>query len=64
VLAIEVRLQLSRPAQELMHLPRILGEFQAFCTVSQSVAAGIPVHVQVSDSTGVVLQAGDVAEAS
>lgn len=62
VLAIEVRLQLDKPAQELMHLPRILGQFEAFCTVSQSVALGIPVHVQVSDRTGLVLQGGDIHE--
>lgn len=62
VLAIEVRLQLSKPAQQLMHLPRILGQFEAFCTVSQSVALGIPVHVQVSDSTGRVLQGSDIHE--
>ncbi|HLS54978.1 MAG TPA: OsmC family protein [Zeimonas sp.] len=52
VLAIRARLTLGVPAGKLEHLDRVLGQFEQFCTVTQSVAAGIPVTVQVFDSEG------------
>jgi len=52
VLAIRASLTLGVPAGKLEHLDRVLGQFEQFCTVTQSVAAGIAVTVQVFDSEG------------
>ncbi len=57
VLALHVVLQLGVPAASLEHLDRVLAQFEGFCTVGQSVAQGIPVHVTVKDGTGAVLKA-------
>jgi uncharacterized OsmC-like protein len=56
VLAIEVELQLGTPADGLEHLSRILDQFEGFCTVSQSVAAAIPIQLRVLDSQGLLLK--------
>lgn len=56
VLALRAKLTLGVPAATLEHLDRVLGQFEAFCTVTQSVAAGIPVTVQVFDSEGAQLK--------
>lgn len=56
VLAIRARLTLGVPGGTLEHLDRVLGQFEQFCTVTQSVAAGIPVTVQVFDSDGAQLK--------
>jgi uncharacterized OsmC-like protein len=56
VLAIRARLTLGVPGSTLEHLDRVLGQFEQFCTVTQSVAAGIPVTVQVFDSEGTQLK--------
>lgn len=56
VLSILAELQLGVPAQELAHLDRVLEQFEAFCTVTQSVGQGISVTTRVSDSTGRVLK--------
>ena len=45
-------LTLGVPAASLQHLDRVLGQFEAFCTVTQSVGAGIPITNGVLDSTG------------
>lgn len=50
---ITVAITLGRPAGEIDHLDRILSQFEAFCTVSQSVGRGIPLVVTVHDSHGV-----------
>jgi uncharacterized OsmC-like protein len=55
VLALRVRLTLGVPGASLAHLDRVLGQFEQFCTVTQSVAAGIPVAVEVFDSQGTKL---------
>jgi len=52
VLEIQVDITLGRPAPEIEHLERILGQFEAFCTVSQSVQQGIPLVVSVTDGAG------------
>lgn len=59
VLHIGIELQLGKSAAKLEHLPRILGQFESFCTVTQSVAQGIPVQIRVIDSEGLVLK-GDL----
>lgn len=52
VLHIDVRIRLGRRADELQHLDRILGQFEAFCTVGESVRAGIPTDIAVFDAEG------------
>jgi hypothetical protein len=44
------------PAAQLEHLDRVLSQFEAFCTVTQSVGQGIPITVQVFDATGAQLK--------
>lgn len=58
---IGVKLSLGRPGSELEHLDRILAQFEEFCTVSQSVQAGIPVRVDVEDAQGTPLKEGVLA---
>jgi uncharacterized OsmC-like protein len=45
-------LTLGVPAASLEHLDRVLDQFEAFCTVTQSVGAAVPIEVQVWDSEG------------
>jgi uncharacterized OsmC-like protein len=52
---IDVNINLGKPGAEFAHLDRILGQFEDFCTVSQSVQAGIPIKIAVLDSKGVYL---------
>lgn len=52
VLGILVKLTLGAPRASFQHLERALGQFEEFCTVSQSVRQGIPVTVEVYDSAG------------
>lgn len=56
VLKIDARLTLGVPAASLQHLDRVLGSFESFCTVTQSIAQGIPVTLSVFDSTGAQLK--------
>ncbi len=56
VLAIRARLTVGVPGASLAHLDRVLGQFEQFCTVTQSVAAGIPVTVEVFDAQGAQLK--------
>ena len=53
---IAVKLTLGVAASGLAHLDRALEQFEEFCTVGQSVRQGIPVTVEVYDSTGVRLK--------
>ena len=53
---IAVRITLGVPAAGLQHLDRALSQFEAFCTVGESVRQGIPVDVEVYDSTGARLK--------
>ena len=53
---IEVKLTLGAPAANLAHLDRALAQFEEFCTVGQSVRQGIPLTVEVYDSTGARLK--------
>lgn len=52
VLKMTAALQLGVPAAALEHLDRVLETFEAYCTVTQSVGQGIPIELQVYDSTG------------
>ena len=45
-------LHLGVPASSLEHLDRVLDQFEAYCTVTQSVGQGISIEMQVFDSTG------------
>ncbi len=56
VKAIDVVLTLGQPAASLQHLDRALAQFEDFCTVTQSVRAGIDISVQVFDATGARLK--------
>lgn len=56
VLNMQARLQLGVAAGALQHLDRVLGQFEDFCTVTQSVGQGIPISVSVFDADGVQLK--------
>jgi uncharacterized OsmC-like protein len=55
VLKMRATLTLGVPAERLEHLERVIGSFQSYCTVTQSVAGAIPVEVVVLDAHGAVL---------
>ena len=52
VLKMTAALHLGVPASSLEHLDRVLDQFEASCTVTQSVGQGISIEMQVFDSTG------------
>jgi hypothetical protein len=54
---IAVDLHLGVMASKVNMLDRILGQFEEFCIVTQSIRAAIPVDVRVLDTAGTVLQA-------
>lgn len=56
VLALQATLTLGVAADTLVHLERVLAQFESFCTVTQSIAAGIPVSVSVRDIQGRALK--------
>lgn len=56
VRTIKAMLTLGVPGPSLEHLDRVLGQFESFCTVTQSVAQGIEVTVEVWDSAGTRLK--------
>ena len=56
VLRITATLRLGVPAARLEHLDRVLAQFEAYCTVTQSISQSIPVTLQVFDSTGMQLR--------
>ncbi|MBB2484155.1 OsmC family protein [Mitsuaria sp. WAJ17] len=56
VLAMQARLQLGVPAAQLLHLDRVLSQFEAFCTVTQSVGHGIAITTEVRDAEGALLK--------
>jgi uncharacterized OsmC-like protein len=60
VLGIKAVLTLGVPAASLAHLDRVLEQFEAYCTVTQSVGLGIPVRIEVLDVLGVRLKGGSV----
>lgn len=56
VLKMTATLHLGVPASALQHLERVLDQFEAFCTVTQSVGQGIPITTRVMDTDGVMLR--------
>ena len=52
VLRIALEIRLGAAASSMSHLERILDQFEEFCTVGQSVRAGIPIDIAVYDGTG------------
>jgi uncharacterized OsmC-like protein len=50
---IAVTIRLGKGGGEIEHLDRILSQFEAFCTVTESVRRGIPVAITVEDAQGV-----------
>ena len=56
VLKISAVLMLGVAAASLQHLDRVLDQFEAFCTVTQSVGQGIAIELQVVDAEGVRLK--------
>jgi organic hydroperoxide reductase OsmC/OhrA len=57
ITGIDVTLQLAVPKNDIHMADRIIGQFEEFCVVTQSVRAAIPVTVRVLDRDGVVLKA-------
>lgn len=60
VTQVKVDIVLGTNPDELPHLDRALSQFEEFCTVSQSVRAGIPFAVSVRASDGRLLKSGDI----
>ena len=56
VIKMDAKLHLGVEASKLDHLDRVLEQFEDFCTVTQSVGQGIPIHTRVLDSKGVILK--------
>ena len=53
---VKVDITLGAKPEELPHLDRALAQFEEFCTVSQSIRAGIPFAVSVRASDGRLLK--------
>jgi uncharacterized OsmC-like protein len=53
VLGLQARLTMGVAADKLEHRDRVLGNFESYCTVTESVRQGIPVQVSVFDGLGV-----------
>ena len=56
VLNMNAKIHLGVTADQLEQADRVLSQFEGFCTVTQSVAQGIPVHTRVLDAHGVILK--------
>ena len=56
VLSMQATLTIGVPADTLDHLDRVIGSFEDYCTVTQSVKAGIPVTLNVFDAHGLQLK--------
>jgi uncharacterized OsmC-like protein len=56
-----VEIALPEAAADYAQIDRILGEFEDFCTVTESVRAGVTVVVSVRDASGAVVHTSDHA---
>ncbi|GEP05530.1 OsmC family protein [Methylobacterium oxalidis] len=52
IYGIDVAIALGSRAEDVPRIDRVLAQFERFCTVSESVKAGIPVSVAVRDAAG------------
>ncbi|CAO4140205.1 Peroxiredoxin [Methylorubrum thiocyanatum] len=52
LVGIEVDIALGASAEAMDRIDRVLAQFEQFCTVSESVKAGVPVAVAVRDGRG------------
>ncbi len=53
---IRVRIALGASMESIPRIDKVLEQFERFCTVSESVQAGIPVTVAVHDGAGTLLR--------
>ncbi len=53
---IDVAIRLGKEAAAIDHIERVVAQFEDFCTVSQSVQAGVPISVAITDGKGQVLK--------
>jgi uncharacterized OsmC-like protein len=58
---IAVDIRLPETAAQYAQIDRILAQFEDFCTVTESVRAGVPVDVRVTDATSAVVHTSAVA---
>jgi uncharacterized OsmC-like protein len=56
VIKINAKLKLGVSANQLDYIDRVINQFEDFCTVTQSVGQGIPIHVSLIDQNGVTLK--------
>ena len=56
VLKIDAKLKLGVTGKQLEQVERVLSQFEEFCTVTQSVGQGIPIHSRVMDVDGDILK--------
>lgn len=54
-------IRLPEPVASYVQAERLLAQFEDFCTVTESVRAGVPVEVRVTDATGAVVHTSAVA---
>ncbi len=58
---IAVEIALPEAAADYAQLDRILAQFENFCTVTESVRAGVTVEVSVRDASGTIVHTSDHA---
>lgn len=58
---VAVEISLPEASGEYASIERILAEFEDFCTVTESVRAGVTVAVSVKDASGAVVHTSDRA---
>lgn len=58
---ISADIRLPETAATYAQVERLLAQFEDFCTVTESVRAGVPVDVRVTDATGAIVHTSAVA---
>lgn len=61
VLQIEASIRLGTEAGTIEHLDRILGQFENFCTVTQTIAQSVAVSLTVKDSADVIVHTSGIS---
>jgi organic hydroperoxide reductase OsmC/OhrA len=59
---VAVEIALPETAAGYAQIDRILAQFEQFCTITESVRAGVPVEVTVKDGSGAVLRVSEHAQ--